>query len=85
MRTIVAVATGISILLLGVRAISQQAQQAAPGANNSAAYNASYNTSVGVFEGISLAGGPGIVWFGVAAIVLVACGFLVVSSRGGGR
>lgn len=86
MRILIAVATAVSTLMLGFWAISQQAQSVAPTANTSATYNSSYNTSVGVIEGISTAGAQAVPWFGVAAVVLAACGFLVyVVANGGGR
>lgn len=83
MRTSVAALGAITILFVGVTAISEAAQQAKPATSTDAA-NASYNLSVDVFTGIGQAG-IGIVWFGVAAVVLVALGLLVAGNPGGGR
>jgi hypothetical protein len=79
----VAVVAAISILFGGVIAISESAQQVQPTLNSTSA-NASYNMSVSVFTGVSQAG-TGVVWGGIAAIVLVALGILVVAGRSGGR
>lgn len=85
MRVTVAVMTAISVLFVGVYAMSEAAQQAEPSTQSTAA-NQSYNMSVDVFTGISQGGGQGIVYFGVAAIVLVSLGFLVYAgASGGGR
>jgi len=81
MRTTVAVGMATTILVVGVYAISESAQQAQPALNTSSA-NQTYNLSVDVFTGISQAG-ISVVWGGVAAIVLVALGFLVFAGTGG--
>lgn len=82
MRSIIALAGGAGGLLLGLWAISLQAQAVEPTLNSSAA-NATYNVSISVYEGVGTAGGTAVVWFGVAAVVLVACGVLVKAARGG--
>lgn len=85
MRTIVAAAASVSGLFLGLWAISEQAQQVQPSVST-AAGNASYNVSVEVFEGMWNGGAQGVGWFAPAAVVLVACGFLVyAATTGGGR
>lgn len=84
MRVIVAVAGAISALLLGVWALSLQAQEVKPTLNTSAE-NATYNATLGIVEGISSTGADGVVWFGVAAFVLVSLGYLVAAATGGGR
>lgn len=81
MRTTVAALLAISVLFVGVTAISEQAQQV-EGTLNTTAANQSYNLSVGVFSGIGQAS-IGIVWFGIAAIVLMSLGALVVAGGGG--
>lgn len=84
MRMTVAVGMAVSVLFVGIIAMSEAAQQAKPQLNSSAA-NATYNTSVGVFTGVGQAGGEGVVWFGVAAIIVGALVLLVVAGSGGRR
>lgn len=85
MRTSVATLGGIVVLFVGFFAIAEAADNskdvAYNGSNGSAA---AYNMSEGVFHGIGTAAGPGVVWMGVAAFILVVCGFLVIASRNGG-
>ncbi len=84
-RTTVASLLSIVILFVGVFAISESAQQSKGTAMNSSNASAdAWNTSVGVFEGMGQAS-QGIVWFGVAAVVVVALGFLVFAGASGGR
>lgn len=80
-RTVLASLTAISVLFVGVFAMSESAQQAEPTLNTTAA-NESYSVAEQVFTGMGQAG-TGIVWFGIAAIVVVALGFLVMSAGGG--
>lgn len=84
MRTIVAVVMSTTFLFIGGYAISYQAQETQPTLNSTRA-NETFNVSLDVFEGVTSAGGMGIVWFGVAAVLLVALGFLVVAAQSGGR
>jgi len=84
MRTSVAALLAIPVFFLGITAISESAQQTQPALNSTSA-NASYNLSVGVYEGIGQAGASSIPWFGVGAVVLVALGVLVVAGASGGR
>lgn len=85
MRTIVAVTLAISVFFAGLIAVSQQAQEFDADANTTEATNTSYNTAERVWDGVGGVLSEGMVWFGVAAAVLVGCGALVVASRGGGR
>lgn len=87
MRVSVALLGGITILFVGFYALNEGASQAhdpavTNGTNESAAV---YNTSVGIFDALGQAAGPGIIWAGVAAFILVALGFLVLANPGGGR
>jgi len=83
MRTSVAALGSITILFVGVFAISESAQQSKETALNASNSSAdAYNMSSEVFNGVLQGGGNGIVYFGVAAVVLVALGVLVAS---GGR
>lgn len=86
MRTSVAVLLAISVLFVGVTALSESAQQTKPTLNSSSS-NASYNLSVDVFTGVSEAGGQALVYGGIAAIIIVSLGILVVAGgmTGGGR
>lgn len=83
-RTSVAALMSITVLFVGAFAISESAQQTKPTLNSTSA-NQSYDLSVEVFGGVMQTGGQGIIWFGVAAIVLVAMGLLVMAGQSGGR
>jgi hypothetical protein len=74
----------ISVLFVGVFAISESAQQAKPALDSPAA-NSSYQMGVDVFGGMTQGGGQAVVWGGIAAVVLVALGFLVYAGSSGGR
>lgn len=87
MRVSVAIFGGVTILLVGFFAMNEAANQAydpavVNGTNESAAV---YNTSVSIFDALGQAAGPGVVWAGAAAFVLVALGLLVAVYAGGGR
>lgn len=86
MRASVAVVASISMAVVGIFAMSQASQQAAPTVNNSsndtqAAAEAANQVFGGFFEALS----PSLVWMGIAALVLVSLGILVASFSGGGR
>lgn len=84
MRASVTILLGTVILFVGTRAISESAQQNEAPSNQSA--QDAQTMAEGVFEGILGGGaGEGIVWFGVAAIIMIALGILVASYQGGGR
>jgi len=84
-RTSVASLLSIPILLIGFYAMSEGAQQSKGTAMNSSnASSSAYNTSVEVFGGMGQAS-QGIVWFGVAAVVIAALGLLVFAGASGGR
>jgi len=85
MRSLMAVLGGIVFLVIGVFSISTIANSTRDvavqnGTNESAE---AYNATTGVFEGITQTAGPAIVWGGIAAIVLVALGFLVYAGQSG--
>lgn len=79
-----AILGGISMLFVGVIAISNAAQSSEQNAMNSS-QNAqdAYNATEGVFNGLGQAMGPGIVWMGVAAFVLISLGYLVYAAQSG--
>jgi hypothetical protein len=85
MRTVLGVLGSITLLVVGVFALSEQAQQVKDAAvtNGTNATESAYNTTSTVFEGVTQAAGPGVVWMGVAAVVLVALGFLVYAGSSG--
>lgn len=70
------------MLGMGYIGLSRVATDTKPGLNTTA-QNESFAIAEGVFSGIGQGAGTGIVWFGVAAIVLVALGFLVASGGSG--
>jgi len=85
MRTSVAVLLSIVILFGGITAVSNSAQESQDvavtnGTNNTAA---AYNMTEDVYTGVGQAMGPGVVWMGIAAIILVALGYLVVAGQSG--
>lgn len=84
MRTVIAGLGGITMLFVGIFAISQAATQA-EGEVSTAAETESFNVALDVFSGLGFAG-DAVVWGGVAAVVLVALGVLVAAgSATGGR
>lgn len=85
MRTSLASLLGIVLFFVGLIAVSESAQQSKDNVQDGTAGSDAYNMSVGVFEGVSKGGGEAIVWFGVAAVICVALGYLVVAGQGGGR
>jgi hypothetical protein len=84
MRSTTAILGGISMLFIGFFGLSFAAQgvetTALSGSNES---QAAYNASVGIIDGIGQAAAPAVVWMGVAAIVLISGGYLVVVSQNG--
>lgn len=87
MRASVAVFMAISILFVGVFAISESAQDAqGPAvANGTDATASAYNTSEGVFEGVAQVSSDAVVWVGIAAVIVVALGLLYMASQSGRR
>jgi len=86
MRAIVAVVASASMAVVGVFALSQASQQAAPTvANSSNDTQAAADAANQVFGGLLQAAGPGLVWMGIAAVVLISLGILVGVYQGGGR
>lgn len=83
MRTTVGVGLGVVILFIGTIALSEGAQQSEATAMNSSSGAEAWNVSTEVFNGIGQVAGPGVVWMGVAAIVLVSLGILVTAGRSG--
>jgi len=85
MRSSVAILLSIVVLFVGVTAISDAALNAEDtavqnGTNQSAS---AYNMTTEVFGGLTEAAAPGLVWFGIGAIILVALGFLVYAGSSG--
>jgi hypothetical protein len=85
MRATVGILGGISVLFVGFYGLQEQASQTQDAAvtNGTNASASAYNTTSAVFDGLGQAAGPGIVWMGVAAVILVALGFLVVAGNSG--
>lgn len=83
LRVSLAALLAIPLLFIGVIAMSESAQQVEPTLNSTSA-NTSYSVAEQVFNGVSTAG-IGIVWFGIAAVVVVALGFVVFAGQSGGR
>jgi len=85
MRSSVAILLSIVVLFVGVTAISGAAQDAqGPAVENGTNESAeAYNLTTDVFGGIVEASAPAVVWFGVAAFVVIALGFLVFAGNSG--
>lgn len=83
-RASVAILGGITMLFVGFIAVSNAAQSAQPNAmNGSQNAQDAYNATEGVFNGLGQAMGPGVVWMGVAAFVMIALGYLYLASQSG--
>jgi len=85
MRTSVAALGGIAVLFVGFFGLQEAASQSKDAAvtNGTNSTSAAWNTSTEVFNGLGQAFGPGIVWFGIAAVIIVALGFLVMAGNSG--
>jgi len=85
MRSLMAVLGGIVFLVIGVFGISTIASNTKDAAVNNGTNSTSnaWNATTGVFEGITQTAGPALVWAGIAAVVLVALGFLVYAGQSG--
>lgn len=85
MRTIGAILIGTVMFFVGLFSLSYQSQSVESTVTNSTNPNAgpAYNMTNDIFDGVAQAGGQSLVWFGVAAIILVSLGFLVYSFSGG--
>lgn len=82
MRTTVAMAASITCLVAGVFAIQYSIEENQPATPTTNTDNAS-QVAEGVFNGVLQTAGPGVVYMGVAAMILVALGWLVMSTGGG--
>lgn len=83
MRTTIAALGGISMMVVGIFALSEAASQSESTAMQTEAGGEAWNVSTTVFDGVGQAAGPSVVMMGVAAVILVALGVLVASSGGG--
>lgn len=85
MRASIGILGGISILFIGFYGLSEQASQtkdvAVTNGTNSTA--SAFNSTTEVFGGLGQAFAPGLVWMGVAALILVALGFLLAAGNSG--
>jgi len=85
MRSTVSILGGITVLFVGFYGLSEAASQSREHAviNGTNASASAYNSTTEVFGGIGQAASGGIVWMGIAAIILVALGFLVAAGNSG--
>lgn len=84
-RIVVLAISAVSLFAVGIAAMSWQIQRTAPGANDSATYNDSYELGTGVTEGMGNVLGVGLpVILGVAAVA-TAFGLVLLAYRSGGR
>lgn len=72
------------MLFVGVIALSEAAQQSETEASSTESGTTAWELGATVFDGIGIASSSATVFFGVAAVILVALGVLV-STAGGGR
>lgn len=82
MRTSVAILGGISVLVVGFFGLAEASRSAGNQPLNGSEADA-LNATDGVFTGLGQAFAPGIVWLGIAAIVLVFLGYLVAAGQFG--
>jgi hypothetical protein len=87
MRVTVALLGSITLFFVGGFAIAEAASQSYDPAvvNGTNATAAAWNTTEGVMSGVLTAGSGAVVWAGVAAVVMVALLWLVLSFGGGRR
>lgn len=78
LRAMLAVGLVVSVLFVGVTAISQSAQQHDATTN---AGNESAALADGVYDGLGQAAGPALVFGGIAAVIVVALGILLSAGR----
>jgi len=85
MRSSIGILGGISVLFVGFYALSEQASQVRDPAvtNGTNSSSSAFNSSSAVFEGVGQAFAPGVVWMGVAAIILIALGYLLAAGNSG--
>ena len=85
MRATVGILGGISVLFVGFMGLAEQAGQTEDAAvtNGTNSSAEAFNATTEVFGGLGQAAGPGIVWMGIAAVILIALGFLVVAGNSG--
>jgi len=84
MRSTTAILGSIVMLFIGFFGLSYaaenvQTQAVTNGTNQSAA---AYNTTTAITDGLGQAFAPAVVWMGVAAIILIALGYLVFATSG---
>lgn len=85
-RATLGILGAITMLFIGIVAVSTAAQQSESRAMNSTNGGAeAWNATTGIVEGVGQAAGPAVVYGGIAAIILIVCGLLVMASRSGGR
>jgi len=82
LRATVGILGAITMAFVGFIALSRAADESRAEAMNSTAGGDAYNATTGVLDGVGQALAPGLVWMGVAAVVLIALGLLYTSTRG---
>lgn len=85
MRTTVAVALAVVILFVGIIGANSAAESTEDPAvtNGTNTSGDAWNFTTGIADGVGQAFGPGVVWMGVAAIVLGSLGVLLAAGRSG--
>jgi len=72
------------MLFVGFIAVSNAATSSRANAQNSTEEaSQAYNATEQVFNGLGEAMGPGIVWMGIAAFIMIALGYLYLASQSG--
>lgn len=85
MRATVGILVAIPMAFIGFIAMSLAADSSESAAMNTSAGGDAWNATTAVVDGLGQAAGPGLVWMGIAAIILIACGLLYMAVPGGGR
>lgn len=84
MRASVGILLAIVVLFGGFIAISMAGQSVQDTAlNDTNASGDAYNFTTQLYETTGEVVGPGLVWLGIAAIVLIAAGYLVYAAQSG--
>lgn len=85
MRTTVATLGGIVMLFVGFIGLNQMATgtQDIAVTNGTNQSSAAWNMTTGIVDGIGQAGGGAIVFMGVAAVIVISLGYLVVAGSSG--
>lgn len=86
-RASIGILGGITMLFVGWIALNEAADNSYDAAvtNGTNSSEMAWNLGQTMFEGVGVGLSEAVVWFGVAAFILISAGFLVSVAGGGGR